>query len=593
MPLWGVWKYEPGPDGKPTKVPYNPKTDYRAKPNTPSTFGTRAQAERALATRNYSGLCYLVDASVGITAGDLDHVVSEADAFNEDALPPAVRRIIRIANTDTTWSPSGTGIHFIFGTTISGYENRNGARVICHAEAYNRVRFMTHTDRRVPGTPVTFNDDPDDLIAWLEALGFRKREAEQPPQPQPERAILSLATEEIITRASNASAKFRELYDGGLCGKQSASEARYALMSSLLFWTRDPGQIEDIVRSSGQWNAKTKKRPELVRKEIDKLLRAYTGPQYDPSHRGTSHLTIVPNANANANADALSCADVRAELVAAHARIAELEATVTTRERVIERERELRIAAEERAERLSFERSQVMHVLRATDLHPGQKLTHFADVLDLGGRIANGEKPTAAGFRTPAYNTAKMTGQKVEAVRRHRNELAKRGIYVKKNVREATEKDTVDPETGEIMTATGMREVTHIHVPENNIIHLITPAVAYTRPDDAPKRGGKRTPRCKDHPDAGTIKRWTIECAECGIPLDRGVDDPVPASEESSPIKLEREPHVGNTVLNRDISAPETVAASPPPSHAKFERQPLITEPPPEPDPWWWQGVGS
>lgn len=35
--LWCVWKYEQR-DGKPTKVPYNPRTGGRAQSNNPATF---------------------------------------------------------------------------------------------------------------------------------------------------------------------------------------------------------------------------------------------------------------------------------------------------------------------------------------------------------------------------------------------------------------------------------------------------------------------------------------------------------------------------------------------------------------------------
>ncbi len=546
LAFWGVWKYEPGSDGKPTKVCYNPKTGYRAKSNTPTTFGTRAQAERALASGNYTGLCYLVDASVGITAGDLDHVVSEEDAFNEDALPPAIRRIIRIANTDTTWSPSGTGIHLIFGTTVNGYESRNGGRAICHAEAYNRVRYMTHTDRRISGTPVTFNDDADDLTAWYEALGFRKREAEQPTQPQPERTPPSLATEEIITRASNAAngAKFRELYDGGLCGKQSRSEARYALIGMFPFWTQDPGQIEDALRSSGQWNAKVEKRPELVRKEIRDQLQKYRGPVYGDGQRPvvTSSWHHPPESSAGATCDE--------QLVATRAELAEARQSIIVLQDRVRVADERRIAAEERAERLSFERSKIMEILRNPNLGTGEKLTHFATVIDLGARIANGEEQAPQGFRLPAVRIAEQTGQSPQTVRKHWKAFNRRGVITKINVRESTERDGVDPETGEIVTATGTREVTHIVVPENNIIHLIQPAATYERQEDDKPHGGTRTPKpaCALHPEAGTLTRTVIECAECHQELSRSTGT-YEAPAESSGINLIGEPPVTNTVL--------------------------------------------
>ena len=87
MPYCGVWKRENN-----TKVPYNPSTGQRAKANDASTFATHAQAERAFASGKYEGLCVLVDESLGITGGDLDHVVPEEHAFDESALPADVPR---------------------------------------------------------------------------------------------------------------------------------------------------------------------------------------------------------------------------------------------------------------------------------------------------------------------------------------------------------------------------------------------------------------------------------------------------------------------------------------------------------------------
>jgi len=186
LPFWGTWKRE-----NETKVPYNPLTGRRAKANDASTFATRAQAERALTNGKYEGPCVLVDESLGITGGDLDHVVPQAHAFDETQIPTNVRRLIRIANTWTCWSPSGTGIRFIFGASLGRrYMTRNASNRVCAAEAYSRLRFMTVTfDQRIEGTPDTFNADTDDLEAWHEALGFPLRDAEQPPRPRPRTAV--------------------------------------------------------------------------------------------------------------------------------------------------------------------------------------------------------------------------------------------------------------------------------------------------------------------------------------------------------------------------------------------------------------------
>ena len=53
--LWCVWKYEDR-DGKPTKVPYNPRTGGRAQSNNPATFSDFKTAVAAFGTCKYDRL---------------------------------------------------------------------------------------------------------------------------------------------------------------------------------------------------------------------------------------------------------------------------------------------------------------------------------------------------------------------------------------------------------------------------------------------------------------------------------------------------------------------------------------------------------
>jgi len=57
--LWCVWKYEDR-DGKPTKVPYNPRTGGRAQSNNPATFSDFKTAVAAFGTCKYDGMLAFV-----------------------------------------------------------------------------------------------------------------------------------------------------------------------------------------------------------------------------------------------------------------------------------------------------------------------------------------------------------------------------------------------------------------------------------------------------------------------------------------------------------------------------------------------------
>ena len=602
LPFWGVHI---------RKRPYSARTGQLAEPDNPATFGPRAEAEQALALGRYDGLGVLVAESLRITVLDWDHVVPEDRAFDETAIPARVQRMIRMANTHTTWSFSGTGVRlFLAATTGQTYKNKTGKGNWIQAEQYTRGRFVTVLpDRRISGTPETFNPDHDDLIATLVAIGFAERAPEQEATPANEQSTrLDPPTSkwsgagrtnqqvlETAFRAKNGDA-IRRLYEGDITGYPESqgdpgfsSEADFAFIGYLAGYTQSDDQLADIWRSSGL-SRKKLDRNDYVKLSIDTIRKDQTW-SWDPNYGQTaSRLTIVPPLAVGATCDE-HLTHAQATIVLLTAQLQDAQQTIAMREGVIARERELRIAAEERAQRLGFERSQIMQILRNSDLGAGEKLTHFATVIDLGARIANGEVPAPAGFRLPAVAIAERTGQSVQTVRKHWNTLTKRGVLDKRNVRERTETDCVDPETGEISTATGMREVSHIHVPENNIIHLIVPAASYERPEQDTGHGGTRAPRCEEHPDAGTVKTWVIACAECEAVLDRGeAYRPADDDAESSPIKLIGEHNVSDTLLRATGQIPE----NPRPEASRGSPIKMTGAPPPEAEPAWrWEGVGS
>ena len=69
-----VWKMEKR-QGKPTKVPYNPKTGALARTNDPSTFSNFGTAMKTYALGGWDGIGYRV--SEGIGAIDIDHCIRE------------------------------------------------------------------------------------------------------------------------------------------------------------------------------------------------------------------------------------------------------------------------------------------------------------------------------------------------------------------------------------------------------------------------------------------------------------------------------------------------------------------------------------
>ncbi len=578
LPYWGVWKREGG-----RKIPYNPETGTRAKPNDPATFADRATAEEAFATGRYEGLCVFIDEAIGVTGGDLDDVVPADRAFDEAALPGDVKRIIRLANTWTGWSPSGEGIRFIFAASLGRtYLTNNKARNACKAEAYSRLRFMTILpDRRLTGTPETFNPDPDDLVAWHEALGFQLRAPEQPATSPP---ILTLDDQEIIDRLTRQQGgKAARLLAGDVGGYPSPSEARASLSMLACFYSDDPEQIARILASSGLFAAGTRDRERKRKATLDATtaIERYTGPRYNPEYRSDPTATFTGAWN-RTRPDEEDHSGAAEEIPDAGQSRDELLAALRAATATIDRERARRRAAEARADALSHERSRVMQILRAPDLSAGQKLTTFGTVLDLGARIANGEEPTPAGYKLPAIIVGEKTGQTTETVQRHLRSLDKLGIIRKTTIREESPpREHVDQGTGEILTMRGMRDITYINIPDGDVGKVIDAALAFRRPDDAPKHGGARVARCVEHPTADIVRTWQDVCGECGVVLNEGQATRRPDRPEC---KLEPEDAVAVATSPPDLSG-SSLLPEPSVAISVYRGSKLEPEPPPKRSP--------
>ncbi len=583
LPFFGVWKREHD-----TKIPYNPLTGRRAKANDASTFATHAQAERAFASGKYEGLCVLVDASLGITVLDLDHVVPEEHAGDETKLPPNVRRVIRMANTYTTWSPSRTGIRMFFAaTTERDYENKNHGREICIAEQYNALRFATvMTNAPISHTPDSFNDNRDDLVAVLDAFGFKLRAAEQPSRPQPTYNGGSRSNAAIIEAASRVNGeKFRRLHAGDITGypesqtdKGFSSEADGAYVLILCGYTGDDAQVADIWRSESRLYRKKLDRPDYVDRTIESARRKQSWWfDWESNGRFASH---PPNTHLGSTG---------------HTGQSEGLPTAATGQNC---DKQLSVALQTIARQAETIRQQretlqgIERILANDQIQIGPRVTGIALLLELNSQKQRGKQPKEHGHHIPAIWLARRTGSTAKTANTHAKTLQKMGVIERKIVSEVVKKDeVVDQESGEIFTVGEVRK--RAYYPADQASAIITNLAEYRRKDEDPKHGGDRqdAPYCEKHPDAGTVKRSVIECAECEAVLDRGKPIPTPPSERAA-ADSSRRPKMGHQyptvgrdrpkMGQRDLSELDDDS----PDH--------WTPPPIESEPWWWnEGVGS
>jgi len=569
---WVAWRWEPtGKPEKPwTKVPVNAKSGRDASSTNPATWGT---FDAALAYADDHGL-----PGVGFVLADGDDLIGiDRDGCVDPetgAVDAHVAADITALDSYTEFSVSGTGVH----TLVKGVKPPGRCKE-GPTEIYSRARFLVVTGHHLAGTPATVNERQ----AEIDALYARTFPA-PPRTPQAAAApTLTLDDHEIIDRLRRQAdgGKASRLLAGEMDGYASPSEARGSLSMLACFYSDDAEQIARIVASSTLFTDGTRDRERSRKATLDATTAVanYTGARFDPDYRSSPTATVTgawngtsedTHAAAGKTVDTGLSRDELLALVASH------EETISRQIETITRERERRVAAEARAEALSLERSRVMRILRAPDLSAGQKLTAFGTVLDLGARISNGEAPTPAGYKLPAIVVSEKVGMPVATVQRHLRDLDKLGIIRKTTIREeSTPREHVDQGTGEILTVRGMRDITYITIPDGDVGKVIDAALAFRRPEDAPKHGGARVARCVAHPDADIVRTWQDTCGECGVVLDEG--QAPPRRPDRPECKLEPEDAAAVAAppldLSRSSLIPEPSVAFPVYRGSKLERE--------------------
>lgn len=236
---WVGWKLEPR-DGKPTKVPINPRTGKLAKSNDPTTWGPVDEAIAAVTRFGLNGPGFMFskdDPYVGI---DLDHCLGDDGQPNVFA-----EHILGKITSYTEISPSGRGLHIIAkGTIPTG--RKKGA-----LEMYSSVRFFTMTGHVFQGRDTI--RDADLETVYREQFGQDKAKADESRADDRRRQELSDEDVLAVARGAKNSAKFLSLWAGDWSGYYpSQSEGDSGLCMLLAFYTqKDAAQMDRLFRRSG------------------------------------------------------------------------------------------------------------------------------------------------------------------------------------------------------------------------------------------------------------------------------------------------------------------------------------------------------
>lgn len=242
---WVLWRFEEKESGKkPTKVPYSVK-GYPANVNTPSSWCDFDSAVSMLKQHpdHFAGVGFVLSENDPFAFIDLDDPYDEEKGYDEDSINKIVERhqlIHEAFDSYSELSPSGRGLHILCKGSVA--QGRKRAQV----EVYSTQRFMTVTGNVLKSAPIS---DKQDLLTelWSEMGKDVKVYDDIPDQPAKD-------TDDDVCRmayeASNG-AKFADLYMGNWnIYYNSQSEADFALIDIVAFYTKNRGQIVRIFRSS-------------------------------------------------------------------------------------------------------------------------------------------------------------------------------------------------------------------------------------------------------------------------------------------------------------------------------------------------------
>ena len=226
---WVLWRYVEV-EGRQTKVPYSVHTNHPASVADPSSWASFDEACAKASSANGVGFV--------LTADDPYCIIDLDNKPSKPCTPEQLDRhqkIYAAFDSYTERSTSGTGIHIVVrGHLPSGVHRDN-------VEAYSDGRYMVFTGDVLRAGPI---NDYQPLL--LQLYGEMR-----PPAITQLNEVESIHADrdliEMAMRASNAD-KFNSLCAGELNGYPSQSEADFALLSMLTFYSQSNEQVRRLFR---------------------------------------------------------------------------------------------------------------------------------------------------------------------------------------------------------------------------------------------------------------------------------------------------------------------------------------------------------
>lgn len=263
-PNWVCWRYvDIENSNKKTKVPFHP-TGFKASVNDPKTWSTFNDCFNAFSFGGWDGLGFMFSHSP-YTGIDLDDPQYLADGFTPNPnYQQDIERQIKIHHEFDSYSevsPSGKGLHIIIRGEIASGRRRD------KIEIYSTGRFFTMTGNVHANKPIA---DRQDLLWQLwQQMSDNRTEISNPDKPE----VYSDA--QIIDMALSAAngEKFAILNSGAWQQLYaSQSEADFAYVDIIAFYSRNKAQISRIFKASPLGKRDKADRKDYVSKMVERAF---------------------------------------------------------------------------------------------------------------------------------------------------------------------------------------------------------------------------------------------------------------------------------------------------------------------------------
>jgi len=256
-PQWVMWRYEDTDSKKPTKVPYSARTGQLASVTDANTWATFDECVNAMSSGWYAGIGFVLTQNDPYSFIDLDDTKGDQTALD---------RQIKIYNEFDSYaerSPSGSGLHIIVKGAVPSGRRRS------FIEVYSSLRYMTMTGDIYRNAPIKEQNE------LLNILWGQMGQGSVATAHYAGLAEAKETDEQVYNRAVAAANgdKFAELFAGKWEGMyQSQSEADFALVDIIAFYTQNRAQIARMFRMSGLGQRDKAKRDDYVSYMLNKCF---------------------------------------------------------------------------------------------------------------------------------------------------------------------------------------------------------------------------------------------------------------------------------------------------------------------------------